>query len=208
MKRKFNKKRTQKVEGWQAFADQFGGELVLRTKRSEHDRMGLRHRNWTLVLDTVIRSLGKTAATFTRLRAHYYNADSFQFKVLPAHALSFIDKKFGMQDVEVGYRAFDKRFIIQGNSDQKLQSLFASEQLRHHMLEVPQKYKLETRTDHDWFLRDFRDGESELAFEMMWTPTEPELLAHIYQMMTTTLDQLQTLGSAHEDAPTWRWKEN
>ena len=207
MKIKFNKLRTQKLAGWRAFSEQHDGDFVLRRSRSEHDKIGLYYKKWTLVIDTIVRSVGKSAATFTRARAHYHNADSFQFKVWTAHALSRIDKKFGQQDVEVGFQPFDKKFIIQGNNEHKLNMLFEDEKLRNHLMRVPKSFKLEIKTDHSWLLDDFREGESELCFELMGTITLEKDLTNVYDMMTQALDKLYQLGSAYEHAPLWRWKD-
>ena len=92
---------------------------------------------WRVVLDTHTVSNGETSTTYTRVRAPFVNADGFRFTIHRKSIFTALGKLLGMQDVEVGYPAFDEKFVIRGNDQGKLRRLFANARLRELLQSQP-----------------------------------------------------------------------
>jgi len=60
----------------------------------------------------------------------------FRFAVHREDFIDEIGKFFGMQDVKVGYVDFDKKMIIKTNDEEKVKSLFSSDEIRSTLLDL------------------------------------------------------------------------
>ena len=167
------------------------------------DKVIARHGQWTITLDTYTVSNGKTSATFTRMRAPYVNQDGFRFTIYRRGLFSDLGKLFEMQDVEVGYPEFDREFIIKGNDESKLRSLFANAHLRMLLLEQPSIY-LTVKDDEGWFGTHFPEGVDELHFQVGGVIKDVDRLKSLYELFAEALGQLCRIGSAYDDDPNIR----
>ena len=83
-------------------------------------------KNWTITLDTYTVSTGHSHVTYTRMRAPFVSRDGFRFRIYRKSFFTGLGKMLGMQDIEVGQSVhFDEDFVIQGNDEYKVRSLFA-----------------------------------------------------------------------------------
>lgn len=179
---------------WKQFAARYGADFVAGKGILQHDVIKVHHGNWTIYFDTYKR--GKRR--FTRIRAPYVNRDSFHFHIHRANFLSGVGKSLGMQDVVVGHPEFDKAFIIQGNSDKKLQQFFDNNLIRD-LLSYQAAGSLEIRLDKSWSHDPFSEGESELYFEVPVIVDNLQQLEDLYNLFAEVLDHLCDIGSAYED---------
>lgn len=163
------------------------------------DKVFVQHGQWTITLDTYTVSNGKTSTTYTRMRAPYVNKDGFRFTVYRQGVFSHLGKLFGMQDVDVGYPEFDGEFIIKGNDEWKLRSLFGNARLRALLHEQPSVY-LTVKDDEGWFGTHFPEGVDELHFQVLGVIKDVERLRSLYELFAETLEELCQIGSASEDA--------
>ena len=164
------------------------------------DKVIARHGQWTITLDTYTVSNGKTSTTFTRMRAPYVNQDDFRFTIYRRGLFSDLGRLCGMQDVEVGYPEFDEEFVIKGNDESKLRSLFANARLRALLHEQPSVY-LTVKDNEGWFGTRFPQGVDELHFQVGGVINNVERLKSLYELFAETLNQLCHIGSAYEDNP-------
>ena len=155
------------------------------------------HANWTIVIDTYKRP---KQPTYTRIRAHYVNADSFYFRIFRRPLLEGPAKAMGMQDVVVGYSKFDKDFIIQGNDEHKLQQLFSNDRIRQ-IIQWQPDIMLQNVVDDNWMTDPFREGISELKFQVKGVIAHTGRLRDLYNLFSELLNHLCHLGSAYEDDP-------
>lgn len=82
-------------------------------------------------------AVGFEAVAFTSFSAYLYGRDNFRFAI---HSQSFTDelgKFFGMQDLTLGYRNFDEKFIIKSNDEKRMSNLFADMKVRNALLSLP-----------------------------------------------------------------------
>lgn len=157
-------------------------------------------QEWTITLDTYTVSTGKSHVTYTRMRAPYVNADGFRFKIYRKNIFSGIGKYFGMQDLEVGYPEFDNDFIIKGNDESKVRSLFMNDKIRALIQQQP-SISLEVKDDEGWFGADFPEGVDELCFQVVGVITDVKRLKSLYELFAETLNHLCLIGSAYENDP-------
>ncbi|WP_207420560.1 hypothetical protein [Desertivirga brevis] len=77
----------------------------------------------------------KQSTTFSSI---IYNRSDFRFAIHPQGVIGELGKFFGMQDVVLGYKEFDDRFIIKTNQESRVESLFADEKVRNLLISVPE----------------------------------------------------------------------
>jgi len=191
-----------KEEVWQKLCLDLGGTYV-DGGLWKGDKVQADHGEWTITLDTYVVSTGKSAISYTRLRAPYVNPDGFRFSISRRGLFSDIAKWFGMQDVEVGQPSFDEHFIIKGNDVGRLRVLFDNPKLRD-LLEAQPEVLFTVKDDEGFFGPRFPVGTDELCFTVVGVIKDTERLRQLFELFSETLDQLCRMGSAYKDAPTVR----
>jgi hypothetical protein len=164
------------------------------------DKVVARAGQWTITLDTYTVSTGKSSTTYTRMRAPYVNKDGLYFKVYRAGLFSEMGKALGMQDIEVGNPIFDEDFVIKGNDEDKVRTLFSNTNIQN-LMEIQPRFRLEVKDDEGWFGAQFPDGVDELCFQVVGIIKDMELLKALFELFAEILDYLCEIGSAYEDNP-------
>ncbi len=188
-----------KKEIWKSLSDQIGSQFIEGGFFSA-DKVVAHVKDWTVTLDTYTVSTGKSSTTYTRMRAPYVNKDGFRFKIYRKGMFSEIGKFFGGQDVEVGFPKFDEDFIIKGNDEQKLRTLFANSKIRQ-LIEYQPNIRLEIKDDEGWFAKSFPEGVDELYFCVVGVVKDIDLLKALFDLYAEVLDQMCLMGSAYESNP-------
>lgn len=186
-------------EVWGKLAEELRAEFTASTFW-KGGRVEVKVGEWIITLDTYTVSAGKSSQTYTRIRAPYVNPDGFRFKVYRQGFFSGIGKFFGMQDVEVGYPEFDRDFVIQGNSPEKLRALFAHPRIRE-MIQAQPQIQFEVRDDEGWFAQRFPEHVDELVFTVYGVLKDINRLKMLFSLFAHTLNHLCHIGSAYEDDP-------
>lgn len=206
-------------EIWQQFSEEIGARFVDGSffKRS---RVEAKVNNWTIVLDLYSPD-GKI--WYTRMRAPYINKDSFRFAIYEAGFFSQLGKLFGLQDIEVGSpdledlrpmfgtqsylsgkdikidEEFDQKYVIQGNLEEKVKSLFKNVKIRQLIKQIPNIY-FEV-LDNEGIFSSFPQGVDELKFQVFGEIKDLDQLRSIYLLFAETLNHLCHIGSAYENDP-------
>lgn len=155
---------------------------------------------WTITLDTYSVQVNAVPIFFTRLRAPYVNPDGFRFHIKHEGFFDRLGKAFGLEDIQIGDKAFDSAFLIHGNNATKVQALLLHEPLRKLLLELPQ-VNFSVRSDQGWWQKKFPEGVDELYFEVAEEVRNLEQLETMFSLFAETLNTLCHLGSAYEDDP-------
>ena len=158
------------------------------------------HGEWTVTLDSYVVPVGKSFMHFTRMRAPYVNPEGFRFTIYRRTIFSGVGTWLGMQDIEIGDRAFDDAFIIKATHDGRVKSLFANPRLRELVAAQP-SINLTVKDDEGWFGASFPDGVDELLFAVPGVIRDVGRLKQLYELFAQTLDQLCAIGSAYERDP-------
>lgn len=188
-----------KDEVWRQLSSEIGAEFV-EGGFWQGDKVQARVKEWTITLDNYTVSAGRNVVTYTRMRAPYVNKDGFRFKLYRKGLLSGLGKKLGMQDVEVGVPEFDRDFIIQGNDEGKIRTLFSDSTIRRLIQSQPD-IQLEVKDDEGWFGASFPQGVDELYFQVIGTVKDVERLKLLYELFAEVLNRLCHVGSAYETDP-------
>jgi hypothetical protein len=187
-------------EIWRELCQQIGADFV-DGGFWKGDKVEVRHGEWTITLDTYTVHAGHSHVVHTRMRAPFVNRDGFRFTVYRKGLFSDLGKALGMQDIEVGHSLhFDEDFIIKGNHEETVRTLFANEEIRRLIAEQP-KIKLEIVDDEGTFRHRFPEGVDELRFDVIGVIKDVARLKSLYDLFAEVLDELHRLGSAAPEDP-------
>lgn len=192
-----------KDEIWRQISSDLAGEFV-DGGFWEENAVTYNHGEWRIVLDTRTETTytGATMMTmqYTRMRAPFINKDGLYFDISNEGFFSSIGKLLGMQDIVVGDQVFDDRFLIKGNSPEKIRLLLADERIRELIRKQPNIH-LRIKDDEGMFGTDFPDGVDELHFECAGVIKETEVLKDLFELFCVILERLVQIDSAYEDDP-------
>jgi len=189
-----------KKEIWKQFSELVQGDFEEKEGWNSSEKVYAYHKDWEICLDTFVVSTGNTAVTFTRFRTAYVYRDNFTFRLVRRSLFRDIGKKFGLQDIVVGYPEFDHDFIIQGTDKKKLEMLFENPKIRH-LLSGQKQIELKSKQDEGIFKKQYPEGINELYFSALGIIKDIDRLYDIYDLFTELLDQLYRIGTADEDDP-------
>jgi hypothetical protein len=188
-----------KEEVWQKLSAEIGGTFIAGGFW-KGDKVQVAHGEWVVTLDTYVVSTGKSAITYTRLRAPYVNPAKFRFSVSQSNFFTGVAKWLGMQDLEVGHEEFDRDFVIKGNDEGKLRALFDSAKLRE-MLEVQPPISFTVKDNDGFGGVSFPDDTDELCFTVLGVVKDADRLKKLFELFAETLDQLCRIGGAYKQSP-------
>jgi hypothetical protein len=190
---------TRKDEMWRQLSDEIGAEFVEGSlwKRS---KVQAHVGPWTVTLDTHTVSSGESSTTYTRMRAPYLNPEGFRFTIYRKGVFSDLGKLLGMQDIEVGDSEFDEAFIIKGNDESKVVTLFSDPKIRQ-MIQAQPQIRLEVKDSEGWFGPRFPEDVDELHFQVVGVIKDVERLKALFDLFAAVLDQLCRIGSAYKQEP-------
>jgi len=151
--------------------------------------------DWIITLDTF--SDPNSGASYTRMRAPYFNPERFRFQIYRTTFFSDLGKALGMQDIEVGHPRFDRDFVIKGNAPGRVRRLFDNERIRRLIDAVP-KIHLSVK-GHEGMLSKFPAGVDELHFQSTGTIKDLGRLRLLFDLLAEVLQELCHEGRAYED---------
>ena len=186
-------------EIWRQLAEEIGGRYV-EGGLWQGARVQGSHGEWTVTLDTFTVPVHKTYVTYTRMRAPYVNPDGFRFTIYRKNIFSGMAAFLGMQDVEIGDRAFDDDFVVKATDEGRARTLFSSPRLRE-LIDAQRNIHLSVKDDEGCFGARFPDGVDELYFAVPGVIHDVERLKLLYELFAETLDRLCTVGSAYQRDP-------
>jgi hypothetical protein len=190
-----------KEEIWRQFCAETGGNYVDGGFWKGAKAVAT-HGQWSVTLDTYTVSTGKSSVTFTRMRAPYVNPDGFNFTIHRNGIFSDLGKMLGMQDVTVGQPELDEAFIIKGNDEQKLRTLFANPKIRELVVAQPAiRFCVDSNGQSFFGVGGLPPGVDELHFQVTGVIKDVERLKLLYELFSETLDELCRMGSAYEKSP-------
>jgi len=183
-------------EVWRQLSEEIGAEVVQGGFWKGGSKVKAHVGPWTVTLD--LNNDGESQST--RIRAPYVNPEGFRFTIYRKGFFSDLGKLLGMQDIEVGDPEFDEAFIIKGNDEGKVCSLFANPKIRQMILAQP-KIRLEVKDSEGWFGPKFPEGVDELHFQVLGVIKDVERLKTLFDLFAAVLDQLCRIGSAYKQEP-------
>jgi hypothetical protein len=188
-----------KDEVWRQLSQEMGAEFV-DGGFWKGSKVQVHVKPWTITLDTYSESTGESSVTYTRMRAPYINPEGFRFTIYRKGIFSALGKLLGMQDIEVGDPDFDEAFIIKGNDESKVVSLFSDTRIRQMIQDQP-KIRLDVKDSEGWFGPTFPEDVDEVRFQIAGVIKDIERLKALFELFAAVLDQLCRIGSAYKQEP-------
>jgi hypothetical protein len=192
-----------KDEVWRQLSREIGAEFV-NGGFWKGSKVQAQVGPWTVTLDTFTRhhqhQNHHSHTTYTRIRAPYVNPEGFRFTIYRKGFFSDLGKLLGMQDIEVGDPEFDEAFIIKGNDESKVRTLFDDPNLRR-LVEAQPDIRLEVKDSDGWFGHSFPNDVDELHFQVVGVIKDVWRLKALFELFAAVLDRLCRIGSAYEQEP-------
>jgi hypothetical protein len=188
-----------KDDVWRQLSREMGAEFV-DGGFWKGSKVQVHVKPWTITLDTYSESTGESSVTYTRMRAPYINPEGFRFTIYRKGIFSALGKLLGMQDIEVGDPDFDEAFIIKGNDESKVVSLFSDTRIRQMIQDQP-KIRLDVKDSEGWFGPTFPEDVDEVRFQIAGVIKDIERLKALFELFAAVLDQLCRIGSAYKQEP-------
>ena len=151
-----------KDEMWRQLSEEIGAEFV-EGGFWKGNKVQAHVGPWTVTLDIYTESTGESSVTYTRMRAPYVNPEGFRFTIYRKNLFSDLGMLLGMQDIEIGEPEFDEAFIIKGNDESRVESLFSDSKIRQ-LVQAQPKIRLEVKDSEGWFGPKFPENVDELQF--------------------------------------------
>ena len=189
-----------KAEVWAEFATDMGGEIGVGGFWGEK-HVKFRYKNWVLVLDTFTRSHGKTHAVYTRLRVPFRSNSQLRAKVYHEHFFFPVSKFFGAQDIQLGDKEFDKKFVVKASDEFQIIQLLNDIKLKALIMKLRKGY-LEIKDKGSG--RKWRRAPSDidlLYFEALGVIKSKAELMDIFASFCALLDRAVHLNLIFEDEP-------
>jgi hypothetical protein len=188
-----------KDEIWRQLSEVLGAEFV-ESGFCRQSKVRVEHGSWTITLDTYTVSSGHAHQVYTRIRAPFVNPEGFRFVIYRKGYFSDLGKFLGMQDIEVGNPDFDDAFIVQGNDEAKVVSLFTDRDLQARFSAQP-KIRLEVKDSEGWFGPRFPAEVDELYFLASGVIKDIDRLKSLFDLFAAVLDRLCSIGGACQQTP-------
>lgn len=181
-------------EIWRQLAREVGGQFLDKTVLKS-SAVQARTDDWIITLDAL--SDPNTGASYTRLRAPYFNPEGFRFEIYRAGFFTELWKGLGMQDIEVGHRRFDRDFVIKGNKPGRVRRLFDNRKIRRLIDALP-RIRLSVK-GHEGMFSKFPAGMDELHFQSTGIIKDVGRLRTLFELFAEVLQELCHEGDAYED---------
>ena len=184
---------------WRTLSADIGGRYIEGTA-FKASKVEASHGEWIVTLDTYTVSTGKVTMHYTRMRAPFVNPGGFRFTVYRRGLFSNIAKRFGMQDVQMGFEPFDSDFIVKGTDEGMVRAVFSGQKIRD-LIAAQDSIHLTVKDDEGWFGAKFPEGVDELYFNVGGVIKDLDRLKLLYDLFAETLDRLCETGSAYAGNP-------
>lgn len=181
---------------WKSFSEQTGGTFF-EGQYGMLDGTIISYKNWKIVFDYYDLYSGKFNERFTRIFVSIVSLDNFRFEIYNNGIIRSIEKIFGAQDIEIGIKEFDKRFILKANNGFKLKKLLINPQIRQ-LLEIQNEVNFEISNYKGIWEKETQDLE--LSFFVKGEIKSIETLSSLLDLFKLVLDNLAENKSINNKA--------
>ncbi len=184
---------------WRQFAADNNGTYIVG-KPGDQDSVEIMHSNHKIIFDRYIDYRvvgGKSYDTeFTRVRLEFLSPDNLKLRLNRQGVIDNITKLFGAQDIAIGDKEFDKKFMIKGNNEFKIQQIFSSSIVMECVLSQ-KDIVLEVLDKEGIFNEKIGEGNSMLYYISEQIVTNIDQLNTLLNLYKALIDQLTRIGSAN-----------
>ncbi len=188
-------------EAWSRASRDIGAEYTPSSWLNAPGKVVLTHQSWQITMDSI-----GVRPSYTRLRAPYMAADSFQLSAFTSPVPEFIARMLGLRDFKVDVADFDKAFRIQGSSEDGARQFFSNEKIRKILSMIAQRQFvcLSLVTSVAWADPIPPDAPFQVLLcipdTRRNTPENVELIERGFELVALVLDRLCELSYALDTA--------
>ena len=153
---------------WRAFAQEIGGSYRLSEEGTSEVKGTFNGYDFTLKM-IFIQAAPKVNLFLTHFEVSLPNPSQLKFKIYREGIIQKLTKLFGTQDIIFNDRAFDKKYIIEGNDEARVKEIITPN-IRADIIELGEILMI-------------LDGET-LTYEQSGKIIDTKKLLMILQMMT------------------------
>jgi hypothetical protein len=188
---------------WKQFAAENNGNYVVG-KGHHFDSVEISYLNYLIIFDQYIYYQvvgGRSFETqYTRIRMEFKSRDDLQFRLTHQYLVDIIGKIFGLQDIRIGDKLFDRSFLIKGNDEFKVQALFSNKAIKNLILSQRDVH-LQLLKGEGVYDEPIQEGNSMLYYLSTTMIKNREDLNTLLKLYKEVIDQLSKLGSAQPLKP-------
>jgi hypothetical protein len=182
---------------WRQFASENNGSYLVGIGH-HYDSVEIEYSDHQIIFDqyTLYQVVGKKSyrTHYTRVRLEFKSKDDLQFRLTKQYVVDLIGKVFGAQDIQVGDKSFDRRFLIKGNDEFKVQILFSNEIVKQLIL-AHDDIHLQLMDKEGVFDEPIQEGNSMLYYLSETIVKNKGQLEALLKLYKTVIDQLSKLSS-------------
>lgn len=177
---------------WRQFAEQNSGKY----EPVSSDRVVIPYKNFTLTLDDythyIVVSSTAYESEYTRALVEFKCTDNFKFLITQQGFIENISKLFGAQDIRIGDKSFDKKFMVKANDEWKAKELLSNKTITSLLVE---NNTLRFTLTNEEGLFSEKPAEGNLMLYYVWDGKIKQLreLNHVLTLFTTTVDSLEKM---------------
>jgi hypothetical protein len=187
---------------WMDLTDELNGEFEDGTYAVKA-KLPLAGTPFSLAMQMHTHPMGQAISETTVLAVPFNFENEFQFAVHNSSAVEEVAKILGLQDIVVGDAEFDKTYIIQGSDPRMVQKFFSDANFKTKIQEQKAVNLSVVDSHHKQFGITPPKGVGVLTFVEKGAVNSFERLTSLVELMALTVERLQTLGVAAQDAPAY-----
>ena len=188
---------------WRQFSSENNGKYIVG-QYGNLDSVEIIYLNHKIIFDRYIQYQvvgGQSYDTeFTRIRVEFKSPDELRFRLTKQGFIDTIGKLFGSQDIQVGDKEFDKKFIIKGNDEFKIQTIFLDKSLKKIILSQ-EDIQLQILDKEGIFDEKIQEGNVLLYYISETIIKEKEQLNSLLKLYQTLIVQLKKTCSMNPIKP-------
>lgn len=177
---------------WKDFSNGNNGTFI-KGSYDQSDLVEISYKNQKIIFDqhSVYRTVGAICleTRFTRVRMEFKSIDNLRFRLTKQGLGSNIKKLFGFQDIEIGHNEFDKKFLIQGTDDYKIQTLFSNPNIQFLLLSQ-EDIRLHVLDKEGIFEEPIQEGNLMLYYLSETVVTQEHQLANLLNLYQNVIDEM------------------
>jgi hypothetical protein len=180
---------------WQQFAMDSRGIY----SPASNDRVQFPYKDFTVTFDayTHYTVVGGSSYEheYTRGLVEFVSPDSFKLIITQQGFIDNVGKIFGTQDIQIGDKQFDKKFMIKSNDESKVLLTLSNNSITKALQDL-KTVCLEITDGEGLWSEKPREGNFMLYYVLDDKITNINQLNKLYRLFTDTLDALTKLNSA------------
>jgi hypothetical protein len=182
---------------WRQFSIENNGTYII----GEYDNLNsveITYLNHKIIFDNYIRYqvIGTQSfdTKFTRVRLEFKSPDELIFKLTRQGLIDSIGKLFGIQDIQINDKEFDNQFIIKGNDETKIKTIFSDQTIQNLIL-LQKDIQLQILYKVGIFDEPVEDGNAMLYYISETTIKQTEQLDLLLKLFKALIDVITKLNS-------------